>query len=276
MVRPSLTGRRAVLVTSQAPPTESGTKTNERSRVRAVTHPGRVRDLLRTMLVGRAAHLSVPGREQPFEVVLDRLPPPARAMEAPVAASAADPEFAAFAWQRGLQVAAWFPQPTGIHGFKTTVVGFGGERLLLESPAAIVRYSRRASPRYAIRDDEPPTVLVPLVDRTWLECREVLDISIGGLSIVLPADVELALGAVTTLALRLLRADHPLTLKAACRHARPHGPGRVRYGLQFLEAPRLASLGIARYVQKMGLRSLEDDVPVLPPPLALSPAARLA
>jgi hypothetical protein len=275
MVNPNVTRGRAVLVTGQAPPVRpaafNGAGGSTTGQVRTVSHATRVREMLKAMLVGRAAHLNVPGAERPFDVILDLLqPPPGRSMEPPIAARG-EAAFAAVEWRRGMTVAAWFPQPTGVYGFKTQVLGYGSDRLLLEGPGSLIRYSRRAAPRYAVREDDPPTVLVPLADRTWFECREVLDLSIGGLSLTLPADIAFAAGKVTTLALRLLRQDHPLTLSAACRHARPLADGRMRYGLQFLDGTRLTALTIERYVQKMGLRSLEDDTPVVPPPLALTP-----
>jgi hypothetical protein len=246
--------------------------------MRTVADPARVRDLLQSSLVSRPGYLGVPGGAEPFEVVLDALPPPVgRPGPGALAARAEPGALAAVEWRKGLPVSVWFAQPAGIVGFRSQVVTFAADRLLLERPPAVVQYSRRAATRYAVRPDDPPAVLLPLAGGDWYRCRDVLDLSASGVGLVLPADLALPVRATTTAGLQLLRQDRPLMLNAVCRHTRPHGDGRVRYGLQFLDPPRTACLAIERYVRKMALRSLEEDCPptmtFLPPPPAPGGAA---
>jgi hypothetical protein len=262
-----------MVLDTRDPPDTSGALglTSFGGQIRTITHPQRIREILTGAARGRSAELTFEGDGRMFRVLLAPWAgEPGRVARESTAVEArcAEDGFGDVPTWRGQQVSVWFTHPGGIYGFRARVTTCARDRVFLDPPAAIARYTRRRTPRYAVVADGP-TVTLALASGGRLHCDRVLDISNGGLLMVLPADVRFPVGAVTRVALEL-RTDRPIELVAACRHVREHGPGQQRVGLQLLDPPRTACLAIERYVQKMGLRPLEEG----PAPQALPAVVR--
>lgn len=239
-----------------------------------VTNAVRILMLLRDAVRGRAARLILEGEGRPYRVILGSVTSePGRGYSGAIAIEArrVRGDFADAPVRRGQPVTVWFAHGTGIFGFRCRVVGCGAERLLLDLPQSLVRYSRRSTPRFAVPEGHRPGIVLPLVDRTWIRDGTVVDISTGGLAVVLPADVRFPLGGVTRIGLRL-HAETCLDLMAACRHSRLYDDDHFCHGLQFLDPPPVAVLAIQRYVEKVQARPTEEaeppHLPSLPPDMA--------
>ncbi len=179
--------------------------------------------------------------------------------------------FAGLPWSLGKSCAVWFADPTGIHGFRSKVLGGEDEMLLVEQPAYIVRYTRRSCERAEPREGQHPTLVFRLSDGSeWTAHESVVDISCGGLAVRVPVDLEPAVGDRIRFALQLEASDTRRDVEAIVRRvANPNREGFVVLGLEFVDLPYPKRVAIERYVEKL-LRSRSDEFLLMATPVPRS------
>lgn len=169
-----------------------------------------------------------------------------------VAKSAQTDGFVALPWKPGMTVTVWFSHPRGVHGFQARIMMGSRDELRLDLPQRLVRYVRRTEERFDLPPDMPVTAALPLTDGETLPDLRVVNLSMGGMAVAVPEDVEAIVGGVAQVQLFIWGRPGP-TLAAAIRCRKPGpGPRERQICLEFLDPPGGARLVLSRILDLVG------------------------
>lgn len=137
----------------------------------------------------------------------------------------------------GRSLTGQFSDESGVYTFDSLVLGGRGATILLARPLALQRSSRRSMPRRRLPPDNGIAVVLPAADGGAIDDGRLVDLSVAGLRLALPADVQLPLGRAVRIRLGL-RPDRGVEVVAVARNlAAEESRGVLVYGLEIIRAP---------------------------------------
>ncbi len=172
--------------------------------------------------------------------------------------------------QPGAGSIIWFAQPGGVHGFRSVVERVCGDTVELAPPRAVMRYCRRAHPRYELASVDRTRITLPFGDGSrWCAEGQVLDISVGGFAIDLPEIYGVTRGELVRMGLSLGGSESHDALVVVRREGPLVGNSRT-VGVELVHTPDAGHEAISRFIKRLakrGARQLErhrvTDVPDL-------------
>lgn len=178
-------------------------------------------------------------------------------------------------WSVGDRVTLWFAKRDGFFAFRSEIVSQVRDAIVLSMPEGVLRHNRRAHQRFRIPAPSNPRVMIALAEGTWRDTTGLVDISVGGMLVHLPAAMRPENGAVVRFGLRL-QPDRLTEMNAIVRHGRPDGEGICAVGVEFVGLSNTARLSLERYLLKTKAVPLPDVVTGLLPQLPESVRVQLA
>lgn len=154
-------------------------------------------------------------------------------------------DFTEVDWAVRMTATVWFNDSRGVYGFQARIATGTRTELRLDLPTRVVRYARRRDERRPLGDANGVRVTLVADDGLAIPALAVVDLSLGGLGIELPDDIDLPLNEATQIQLQL---GPRLTVEVmvAPRNTMDTRPGVKRHGLQFLAPSHALLLAVGR------------------------------
>jgi hypothetical protein len=160
-------------------------------------------------------------------------------------------------WVGGGFATLWASDELGLVAFRVPCLGAASGALVLAMPEFAVRWSRRAEPRYLAPPEGTSLVAANVMSGgAWTPAR-LVNLSLSGVQLEVPATVPADVGAPITLSLQI-GTPRAIEITAEVRHRDAVTNGQIRLGIAFVEIPRLDRLVLERFLSRHAAETVVD------------------